>query len=205
MITFRIITARNPRGPGYWKLNTHLLTETQYVELIKKVIADVCKEYEGQSKVDKILLWDVLKIKIREASLCYAAARKGRLENKENRLEEEFLVLENKLDERNVSNKERESIWTELRIKKLQLEEIIAYKTQGAILRSKVKWYNAAEKNTKYFHNLEKRHFNSKSIRYLQSANGKKLSVIVSLKLELKILFPGCYTRSRRHQADICL
>ena len=28
MITFRINTAPNPRGPGYWKLNTHLLTET---------------------------------------------------------------------------------------------------------------------------------------------------------------------------------
>ena len=48
---------------------------------------------------------------------------------------------------------------TELRIKKLQLVEIIAYKTQGAILRSKVKWYNEGEKNTKSFHNLEKRHF----------------------------------------------
>ena len=85
MITFRINTARNPRGPGYWKLNTHLLTETQYVELIQKTIADVCKEYEGQSEVDKILLWDVIKMKIREASLCYAAARKRRLENIENR------------------------------------------------------------------------------------------------------------------------
>ena len=85
-------------------------------------------------------------------------------------------MLENKLDERNVSNKERENIRTELRIKKLQVEEIIAYKTQGAILRSKVKWYNEGQKNTKDFHNLEKRHFNSKTIRYLQSANGKKLS-----------------------------
>ena len=68
----------------------------------------MCKEYEGQSEVDKILLWDVIKKKIREASLCYAAVRKRRLENRENRLEKEFLVLErNKLDERNVSNKER--------------------------------------------------------------------------------------------------
>ena len=72
----------------------------------------MCKEYEGQSEVDKILLWDVIKMKIREASLCYAAARKWRLENGENRLEEEFPVLENKLDERNVSNKERENIRT---------------------------------------------------------------------------------------------
>ena len=55
-------------------------------------------------------------------------------------------MLENKLAERNVSDKDRESIWTELRIKKLQFEEIIAYKTQGAILRSKVKWYNEGEK-----------------------------------------------------------
>ena len=194
MITFRINTARNPRGPGYWKLNTHLLTETQYVELIQKTIADVCKEYEGQSEVDKILLWDVIKMKIREASLRYAAARKRRLENRENRLEEEFLVLENKLDERNVSNKERQNIRTELRIKKLQLEEIIAYKTQGAILRSKVKWYNEGEKNTKYFHNLEKRHFNSKTIRYLQSANGKRLSTDVEILEEAKNYYERLYT-----------
>ena len=64
-----------------------------------------------------------------------------------------------------------------------QIEEIIAYKTQGAILRSKVKWYNEVEKNTKYFHNLEKQHFNSKTIRYLQSANGKKFSTDVEIIL----------------------
>ena len=42
-------------------------------------------------------------------------------------------------------------IQTELRIKKSQVEEIIAYKTQGAILRSKVKWYNEGEKKCKIF------------------------------------------------------
>ena len=46
-------------------------------------------------------------------------------------------------------------IWRVLNPEKLQLEEIIAYKTQGAILRSKVKWYNEGEKNPKYFHNRE--------------------------------------------------
>ena len=54
----------------------------------------------------------------REASLNYAAARKRRLENRENQLEEEVLVLENKLDERNVSDKVKETIRSELRIKK---------------------------------------------------------------------------------------
>ena len=78
----------------------------------------MCKECEGQSEVDEILLWDVIKMKIREASLNYAAARKLRLENRENQLEEEVLALENKLDERNVSDKVKETIRSELRIKK---------------------------------------------------------------------------------------
>ena len=42
----------------------------------------MCKEYEGQSEVDEILLWDVIKMKIREASLNYVSARKRRLENR---------------------------------------------------------------------------------------------------------------------------
>ena len=69
-------------------------------------------------------------MKIREASLNYAAARKWRLENRENWLEEEVLALENKLNERNVSDKVKENIRTELRIKKQQIEDIITYKTQ---------------------------------------------------------------------------
>ena len=90
----------------------------------------MCKEYEGQSEVDEILLLDVIKMKIREASLNYAAARKQQLENRENWLEEEVLALENKLNECNVSDKVKENIRTELRIKKQQIEEIITYKTQ---------------------------------------------------------------------------
>ena len=162
----------------------------------------MCKEYEGQSEVDEILLWDVIKMKIREASLNYAAARKRRLENRENQLEEEVLALENKLGERNVSDKVKENIRTELRIKKQLIEEIIAYKTQGAILRSKVKWYNEGEKNTKYFHNLEKRHFNSKTIRYLQSANGKKFSTDVEILDEAKNYYEHLYTTTSVDVSD---
>ena len=88
-------------------------------------------------------------MKIRDASLKYAAALKRRLKNRKHLLEEEVSALENKVDERNVSDKVKENIRTELRIKKQQREEIIAYKTQGAIYRSKVKWFNEGEKNTK--------------------------------------------------------
>ena len=101
IITVRINTATNPRGPGFWKLNTHLLTESKYINIIRKTITDVSKEYEGQNEVDEISLWDVIKMQIRATSIQYAKEKKSRLKQKEYFLEKEVLALERKLDENN--------------------------------------------------------------------------------------------------------
>ena len=94
MITLRINTVTNPRGPGVWKLNRHLLTESEYINLIRKTITDVSKEYDGQNEVDKILLWDVFKMQIRATSIQYAKEKKSRLKQKEYFIEKEVLALE---------------------------------------------------------------------------------------------------------------
>ena len=194
MITVRINTVANPRGPGFWKLNTHLLTESEYINLIRKTITDVSKEYEGQKEVDEILLWDVIKMQIRATSIKYAKEKKSRLKQKEYFLEKEILALERKLEENNPSEPHKEILQTELRIKKQQLEEIIGYKTQGAIIRSKVKWYNEGERNTKYFHSLEKRHFNSKTIRNLVTDDGTRISTDVEILQQAKNYYESLYT-----------
>ena len=194
MITVRINTATNPRGPGFWKLNTHLLTESEYINLIRKTITDVSKEYEGQNEVDEILLWDVIKMQIRATSIQYAKEKKSRLKQKEYFLEKEILALERKLEENNPVEPHKEIFQTELRIKKQQLEEIIGYKTQGAIIRSKIKWYNEGERNTKYFHSLEKRHFNSKTIRNLVTDDGIRIFTDVEILQEAKNYYESLYT-----------
>ena len=51
---------------------------------------------------------------------------------------------------------------------RLELEKIIEFRTKGAILRSKTRWYNEGEKNTKYFLNLEKRHFKQGTISQIK-------------------------------------
>ena len=58
---------------------------------------------------------------------------------KEYFLETEVLALKRKLEENNPQEPHEEILQTELQIKKQQLEEIIGYKIQGAIIRSKVK------------------------------------------------------------------
>ena len=194
MITVRINTATNPRGPGFWKLNTHLLTESEYINLIRKTITNVSKEYEGQNEVDEILLWDVIEMQIRATSIQYAKEKKSRLKQKEYFLEKEVLALERKLEENNPSEPHKEILLTELRIKKQQLKEIIGYKTQGAIIRSKVKWYNEGERNTKYFHSLEKRHFNSKTIRNLVTDDGTRIFTDVEILQEAKNYYESLYT-----------
>ena len=55
---------------------------------------------------------------------------------------------------------------------KSESEKIIELRTKGPILRSKIRWYNEGEKNTKYFLNLEKRHWKEGTISQLkQNAN----------------------------------
>jgi len=61
----------------------------------------------------------------------------------------------------------------ELEIKHRELEQIIEHKTKGAILRSKCRWYDEGEKNTKYFLNLEKIHYKNGLISRLKIDDDK--------------------------------
>ena len=43
----------NPRGPGFWKLNSSLLVEIDYVNDIKSTIAKTVHQYENDETVDE--------------------------------------------------------------------------------------------------------------------------------------------------------
>ena len=76
MIDISIAVHLNPRGPGFWKLNTSFLNEIEYVNQIKSTIQAVKEEYQNDDTVNHALLWEMIKMKIREQSLKYAAAKK---------------------------------------------------------------------------------------------------------------------------------
>ena len=194
MITVKISTTTNLRGPGFWKLNTFFLTESEYVDLIRKTIQDVWKEYKDHREVDKILLWDVIKKEIRAASIKYAKAKKSHTRQKEHILEKDITAIEKELDQQHLSEADKESRHVALQIKRQEMEEIIRYKTAGAILRSKIKWYNEGERNTNYFHSLEKRHFNCKTIRNLKTENNIRISKDAEILQEAKTFYESLYS-----------
>ena len=102
--------------------------------------------------MDAVLLWDTIKMKIRGKSIEYAK-RKGR----KIQSEEQLNVLRKKLEETGISDCERVDVQNKLQVKTQQREQICQYKTRGSIIRSRKRWYDEGEKNTKYFSSLEKK------------------------------------------------
>ena len=68
----------------------------------------------------------------------------------------------------NNNEPQNQSIIERINLLKRDLEKIIEHRTKGAVLRSKSQWYNEGERNTKYFLNLEKRHFKQRTISQLK-------------------------------------
>lgn len=146
LITVSINLHVNPRGPGYWKLNTSLLSEIEYIERIKSTIAQVQKEYENDDNVDDSLLWEMIKLKVRESSIRYAKRKKTLMKNQEAKLENEITQLTKVLKSENTSSHEKSKAIESLDNKKRQFEIINEYTTKGTIIRSRAGWYNEGKK-----------------------------------------------------------
>ena len=63
---------------------------------------------------------------------------------KEADVEREIVALEREFE--SFSNNDKEALAEQIRLKKMELENIIEYKTKGAVIRSKARWYNEGEK-----------------------------------------------------------
>ena len=93
VITIHVANNNNPRGLGFWKLNTSFLLDSEYIELIKKTVDEVAKEYRNNDDVDAVLLW---KMQICSSSLKYAKEKKAKIKSKENTLESDVCSLRKK-------------------------------------------------------------------------------------------------------------
>ena len=72
MITPRLSLHWNTRGPGFWKLNASFLTELEYINQIKTTIQETYGEYKSDESINPSLLWEMIKLKVREKSLRYS-------------------------------------------------------------------------------------------------------------------------------------
>ena len=125
------------------------------------------------------------KLKIRECSLKYTSIKNAKRKNTEAELEADISHHEPKLERNDLSN-EKEMIINKFTSKKQAFEEIYWHKTKGCIIRSRTRWYNEGEKNSKYFLNLEKRHCKSNTIGQFKTEDENTLSLDKEILTECK-------------------
>ena len=149
-----------PRGPGFWKLNTSLLARSDYVEMINKKFPNWLKDAKDLS--NKRVKWDWLKFKIKTSSIAYSKKLSRDRKSKEEELNLKYQALL-KIFQDNPCETTR----LETEKVKSELEALYDKKVEGIIIRSRARWHEHGEKNSKYFLNLEKRNNIKKHIRKL--------------------------------------
>ena len=105
-------------------------------------------------------------MEMRGFTVQYSKRKAKMLRDKEISLQKKVNLLQRQAEE----NPHNKNIIHELQVEKSRLKKIMTYRTKGAILRSKVRWHEDGERNTKYFYSLEKRNYTNKAITRLKIA-----------------------------------
>ena len=75
-----------------------------------------------------------------------------------------------------------------------ELNAIAEYRTKGAIIRSRTRWHEQGEKNTKYFLNLEKRHHFKTHISKLKTNDDREITTPNDILEQGKMFYKNLYT-----------
>lgn len=155
------------RGPGYWKFNNSYLKDADFVQEFNLYVEQMLQnEISGLSAVDK---WEFCKINIKEFCINYGKVKSLMRKQETYYLEKELKETENKMI-LNPTDTELNAKHCYLK-QKLELQKI--HEAKGAQVRSKVKWIEDGEKNTKYFYNLEKTRAKHNIITRLEDQDGQ--------------------------------
>ncbi|CAG2203548.1 unnamed protein product [Mytilus edulis] len=152
------------RGPGFWKFNSGLLTDKDYVDIVKNTLSECDDKY--QNLENKNLKWDTIKSEIRGATVKYSKYKNMKLRERESNLKKRQDEIHKNLS-RTYLDKDINTLLIELDIVKEDLEQIVNNQTRGAIIRSHAEHCEGNERNSKYFLSLEKRNYKNKCINKL--------------------------------------
>ena len=125
-------------------------------------------------------------MEIRKKTIEYSSKKKKEENKIEQELEQEINNLESKP---NISEVEKELLAS----KKSDLVEIRRKRIEGIMIRSKARWTADGEKITKYFCNLEKRHYVSKQMYKLVKDNGEVLFKTDEMLTETRNFYKNLY------------
>ena len=172
------------QGKGLWKFNNSLLECPEYVDLVNGIIVEEKLKYAVplynldflknnftniEMIIDHDLFLETLLLRIRGETIKFATTQKKKSSKVEKQLISDIEFLEAQ-DPNYTANS------TLLLDKRAELESIRSNKLKGQLVRSRLQWLQDGEKPSKYFSNLEKKHFIEKTIRKVRLNNGEVIT-----------------------------
>ena len=199
LVVMNMIFTHQERGRGFWKFNNSLLSDPAYVKLVKDCINETVDEYKINGDIEHpesltLSINDQLLFETRGKTISYAAWKKKEQNKTENFLEKEINSLQQSL---NVSPCEETK--RKLNQKQNELQELREHRMRGIATRSKADWITRGEKSTKYFLNLEKRHYINKLIPKLVLEDDTEITDQKDIIREQERFYEKLYT-SRKTQ-----
>ena len=182
-----ILPNESPRGRGYWKLNSRVLYEVDYLkrinQAIDEIIQNTANKYENPQE-----LWEAVKISVIAHSQEYCRERAINRKLILHQLEEAIMKLSKDTEKR-----------TELELNILErthsdLEIMKEEDVQGAIFRTKARWYNLGESaSSKYFFALEKYKNSARGMNSVLIEPGHELTDPTKILNELRKFYEKLY------------
>ena len=137
------------RGNGYWKLNISVLNEEGYKDKVPNIIRHTREEYQGE--IDKEIIWELIKIRVKEFSIRYCCVRSSIQVSDIKKLEEKISMLD-----KEISKSGQEHLVAERKTLKEELDVLYQEKAIVAQIRAKIKYIEEGEQSTSYFLATEK-------------------------------------------------
>ena len=157
------------RGPGFWKFNSALLSDKKYTSLIHKTILDTIMDNKGATPT---LLFDTIKCRVRGATIKYSSYKKKTNNINLQDWNTKLSTLQEALP--NIINPtEIEQAHEDIQLLNMKIEAALSDITRGSALRSRVQHYEEGERCSKFFYNLEKSNYNSKTLTRLNTDMGE--------------------------------
>ena len=156
---------KSHHGSSFWKFNASLVDDEDFVTLINESVPKWLDEFS--SVIEKRLLWDLIKYRIRQVAMKYSKEKASQRRKKLSDIEASLRTCEERCNELPSARNQEE-----LEMLQMEYDSIYEQIAKGAIIRSKATWYEKGEKSNKYFLSLETHKKAKSSVRKVFNREG---------------------------------
>ena len=205
MVECSLSLADEIRGRGTWKLNISYFSDKEYVEKINEILYYAEYRYEN---LNPGLKFEMIKNDVREFSMYYGQNEASKRKINKEMLLKKLNAMEKKLACINLSSARAVPIIKRINGKidtiRAELEKITSYEIRGTMLRSKVRFYEEGEKNSRYFFGLEKARAKSKTMKRIQTEEGKIIVSPTEVRAEQRKFYSDLYKSDANIKFELC-